>query len=210
MPRKARLVVPNYPHHVTQRGNRKQAVFFCEDDYRLYQHLLVQSKSKANVEIWGYCLMPNHVHFVVTPNTEDGIRKLFQEAHRRYTKRINERQEWLGHLWQERFHSCVMDETHLLAAVRYIELNPVRAGLCDKATDWPWSSVHAHLSGTSDGLVDPLAMRSRISDWHDYLSNGSGNIDPAVLSVHARSGRPIGDDHFLQQIELLTGQRRTI
>ena len=137
MPRRARLVVPNVPHHVTQRGNRKQTTFFFEDDYRYYLELLKQAKAKANVEIWCYCLMPNHVHFVVVPKTGDGLRRLFQEAHRRYTAYINKRQEWRGHLWQERFHSCPMDEAHLLEAPRYIERNPIRAGLCQNPVTAP-------------------------------------------------------------------------
>lgn len=133
MARMARLVVPGYPHHVTQRGNRRQKTFFSIDDYASYIKLLAAAKSKAGVEVWAYCLMPNHVHLVVVPKTESSLAALFSDAHRRYTRRINAREGWKGHLWQERFHSSVMDENYLLSTVRYVELNPVRARLCDQA-----------------------------------------------------------------------------
>jgi putative transposase len=125
-----RLVVPGYPHHVTQRGNRRQRTFFTEDDYRYYLALVFESARQAETEIWAYCLMPNHVHLVMVPNTEDGLRATLGEAHRHYTRHINYRQGWRGHLWQERFHSFLMDEDYLLATVRYVERNPVAAGLC--------------------------------------------------------------------------------
>ena len=140
MPRRARLVVPGYPHHVTQRGNRRQQVFYSEDDYLAYLDLLRVLTDDAGANIWAYCLMPNHVHLIVVPQRSDSLAALFGLAHRRYARRINEAREWKGHLWQERFHSVVMDEAHLLAAVRYVELNPVRAGLCSRPEDWPSTS----------------------------------------------------------------------
>ena len=132
MARMARVVVPNYPHHVTQRGNRRQKTFFCDADYKYYLELMSAFSRKAGTEIWAYCLMPNHVHLVMVPGEEDGLRAALGEAHRRYTGYINCREGWRGHLWQERFHSFVMDEEYLLAAVRYVERNPVAARLCDK------------------------------------------------------------------------------
>ena len=118
MARMPRIVVPGYPHHVTQRGNRRQQTFFCDDDYRYYIELLSANAQQASTEIWAYCLMPNHVHLVMVPSQEDGLRAALGETHRHYTRHINFRHKWRGHLWQERFHSFLMDENYLLATVR--------------------------------------------------------------------------------------------
>ena len=138
MARIARVVVPGLPHHVTQRGNRREPVFFETDDYRLYRRLVAAAARRAGTAVWAYCLMPNHVHLIVTPAGADGLRATFAEAHRRYTGAINARFRWTGHLFQGRFGAVVMDEPHLLAAARYIALNPVVAGLVSRAEDWPW------------------------------------------------------------------------
>jgi putative transposase len=200
----ARIVVPGYPHHVTQRGNRRQQVFFCEGDHQLYKKLLANACKSAQCEIWAYCLMPNHVHLVVVPQSEDGLRKLFAEAHRRYTRFINEREEWRGHLWQERFHSFVMDENHLIAAVRYVEQNPVVARLCERAEDWRWSSAHAHIVQRDDELVTVRPMLERVQGWREYLQQES-DVDIDKLKLASRTGRPMGNDLFLSLIEEKTG-----
>jgi len=120
MARIARIVVPGYPHHITQRGNRRQETFFCDDDYKQYIALMAEWCSRCGVTIWAYCLMPNHTHLIAVPRTEEGMRKAIGEAHRRYARMINFREGWRGYLWQGRFSSFVMDERYLLAAVRYI------------------------------------------------------------------------------------------
>jgi len=204
MPRMARLVVPYYPHHITQRGNRRQRVFFCDEDYQAYKCLLATACKSARCEIWAYCLMPNHVHLVVVPETEDGLRKLFAETHRQYTRRINFRHGWRGHLWQERFHSFVMDERHLMAAVRYVELNPVVANLCQNAEDWAWSSARAHITEQNDDLVIVEPMLGRVQDWREYLDQKE-NVTADKIRQATRTGRPKGDDHFLALIEKLSG-----
>ena len=132
MARIARVVAPGYPHHVIQRGNRRQLTFLKDDDYQYYLLLLAEWCKRRKVDIWSYCLMPNHVHLIAVPESSDGLRSAIGEAHRRYTLSINSREGWRGHLWQERFRSFVMDEPHLLMAARYIEMNPVRAGLVRK------------------------------------------------------------------------------
>ena len=136
MPRLFRVVVPGTPHHVTQRGNRRERVFFGPDDYRFYKRLLAEAAGKAATEVWAYCLMPNHVHLILVPSDPDGLRTTLAEAHRRYTSFINQRQGWTGHLWQGRFGSVAMDEDHLAGAIRYVSLNPVRARLVTRAEDW--------------------------------------------------------------------------
>ncbi len=206
MARMARVVLPGYPHHVTQRGNRRQAVFFCNEDYRTYTAMVAKACRKARTEVWAYCLMPNHVHFVLVPSDEDGLCAVFAEAHRRYTRRINLRERWQGHLWQERFYSCPMDETHLLATVPYVELNPVRAGLVRCAQDWLWSSAKAHFAGEDDGLVQVSPMLKRIADWPRYVQDEGSAENTETLRRHTRSGRPLGEDKFIDMAERISGR----
>jgi putative transposase len=205
MPRIARVVLPGYPHHVTQRGNRRQRVFFNVGDYAYYLELIAQSCFSAQTECLAYCLMPNHVHLVLRPNGESGLRTALAEAHRQYTRSINFRYRWRGHLWQERFHSFPMNEEHLAAAVRYIELNPVRAGLASQARDWKWSSARAHLRGTDDALVLVEPMLQLFPDWASYLAEPAQD-DAQRIRIHTRTGRPLGDSTFIRTAELLTGQ----
>jgi putative transposase len=206
MARIARVVLPGYPHHVTQRGNRRQPVFFCEQDYRLYLSLMGRACKKALTAVWAYCLMPNHVHLVMVPDSEDGLRAALAESHRRYTCRINSRKGWQGHLWQERFHSFPMDESHLLAAVRYVELNPVRAGLVERAEDWDWSSAKAHLTGRNDKLVQVAPMLKCIPAWRDYLTAGDSTEQADTMRLHSRTGRPLGGDSFIAAAERISGR----
>jgi len=206
MARMPRIVVPGYPHHVTQRGNRRQRTFFHKDDYRYYVELLSQFSQQAGTEIWAWCLMPNHVHLVMVPNHEDGLRAALGETHRRYTRHINFRQSWRGHLWQERFHSLLMDEDHLLATVRYVEKNPVAAGLCETPEQWRWSSARAHLRGQDDGLVRVKPMLDRIDNWSTYLASNNDTSAIDAIRRHTRTGRPLGAAHFIKKLEQLTGK----
>jgi putative transposase len=206
MARMPRLVVPDYPHHVTQRGNRRMKTFFCREDYRAYLELLADAKAEAGVSVWAYCLMPNHVHLVVVPERTDSLARLFRGVHRDYTRRVNFRERWRGHLWQERFHSFVMDERYLLATVRYTELNPVRARLCVDPVDWPWSSARAHYSGRDDTVVSVQPMLERVMDWRRYLSEEPGESEADSIRRFSRTGRPAGDEWFVEQLEALTGR----
>jgi len=202
----ARVVIPSYPHHVTQRGNRRQATFFENSDYRDYIELISKFCRKSSTQVWAYCLMPNHVHLIMVPSHKDGLRASLGEAHRRYTRKVNSRNEWRGHLWQERFFSFPMDETHLLAAVRYVERNPVAAQLCQHPEDWQWSSARAHLLGRGDSLVDVRPMLSRINDWATYLSSDEDDGIRDRIATSARTGRPLGDELFVQTLEEITGR----
>jgi len=206
MARLARVVVPGFPHHVTQRGSRRQKTFFCDDDYHAYIDLIAGAKNTAGVSILAWCLMPNHVHLVAVPDNSSSLASLFKDAHRRYTRRVNFREGWRGHLWQERFHSCVMDEKHLIAAVRYVELNPVQAGLCSLPGDWRWSSVHAHLAEKDDVLTTTRPMLQRIDNWQQYLRGRDSDETLDRLHQHARTGRPLGDDVFVAKLEAITGR----
>jgi len=200
------VVVPGAPHHVTQRGNRGLETFLRETDYEAYRGLLAERAREVGVAVWAYCLMPNHIHLIMVPPDADGLRAALGETHRRYTKHINQREGWQGHLWQERFHSFPMDEAHLLAATRHVERNPVRAGLANNAGDWRWSSAAAHLSGRDDALVTVAPMLERVADWRAFLGQ---DIEPRMLErlrLHARTGRPLGDDVFLKSLEKNLGR----
>jgi putative transposase len=200
-------VVPGFPHHITQRGGRRQQTFFDRADYRAYIDLLAARKADVGVDIWAYCLMPNHVHLIAVPNHEDSFGNLFRTVHRQYALQTNAVHDWRGHLWQERFHSFVMDEPHLLAALRYVELNPVRAGLCTNAGDWPWSSARAHLYFLSDKLVSPSPACRQIGDWQEFLAQHDAPDVVDQLRAHTRTGRPAGEEHFIEKLESITGKR---
>ena len=207
MARMARVVVPHFPHHITQRGNRKQRTFFSEGDYRAYLRFLVEEKASAGVDIWAYCLMPNDVHLVAVPEHQNSLCDLFSNAHRRYTQMVNKREGWRGHLWQERFHSYAMDEYHLLQAVRYIELNPVRAQLCHRPDLWMWSSIHAHIRGHDDDLVSVHPMLKRVQEWRGYLNVACSHTDSLNIQRHSQTGRPLGSNRFMHSLERITGRR---
>jgi len=207
MARIARVVVPGWPHHVTQRGNRRQPVFFSDEDYEAYLALMAEWCGKEEVEIWAWCLMSNHVHLVAVPRTSEGLARAIGEAHRRYTRLINFREGWRGYLWQERFFSCVLDRPHGLAAVRYVERNPVRAGLVKKAWKWPWSSAAGHVAGEDDALVRVSSLRGEVEDWKKFLSGSDQEERLSELRRHTRTGRPLGDAGVMRRLENRLGRR---
>ncbi|MDR3448788.1 MAG: transposase [Alphaproteobacteria bacterium] len=169
MPRQARIVLPDVSHHVIQRGNRRQDVFFGEEDYKAYLSLLKEACEKARIRVQAYCLMTNHVHLVLVPSEESGLRPI-GEAHRRYTRYMNMKKGWRGYLWQGRFGSYPMDEAYLYEAVRYVELNPVRAGLCQHPGDYRWSSARQRVGKiTGDFKVAPSLP---VDDWESYWQDG--------------------------------------
>ena len=208
MARIARAVFPGLPHHVTQRGNRRQQTFFQPDDYHRYVDLLALWCWRYHVEIWAWCLMPNHVHLIAIPATVDGLRWAIGETHRQYTLEVNRREGWRGYLWQGRFSSYVMDDRHTLAAARYVELNPVRAGLVAHPVDYPWSSARAHLLGRDDGLARVAPLLERRPDWAAFLAGGLATDLVGDLRRHQRTGRPLGSDEFVGDVE--RGLRRLL
>jgi putative transposase len=201
MARLARVVAAGIPHHVTQRGNRRQQVFFGDDDYAAYSALLAEGCRAAGVAVWAYCLMPNHVHLILTPSDEDGLRAALGEAHRRYTRHVNLREGWRGYLWQGRFASCPMDEAYLMACARYVELNPVRARLARRARDWRWSSARAHLAAKDDELVRVSPLLALAPDWRDFLAEGLDADDHEAIRAGERTGRPLGSPRFVAGLE---------
>ena len=201
MARIARVIASGIPHHVTQRGNRRMQTFFCDDDYRAYIALLAEWCGKCSLEILAYCLMPNHVHLIAVPASDDALRRGIGEAHRRYSRMINFRENWRGHLWQGRFASFPMDETYLLAAARYVEMNPVTAGLTANAASWPWSSASAHMTATDDELVRVAPLLEMAGDWRQFLMGAGNETDINDIRKHERTGRPLGSEGFVERLE---------
>ncbi|MBT9446023.1 MAG: transposase [Hyphomonadaceae bacterium] len=207
MARQSRIVVVGAPHHVTQRGNRRQTVFFSDADYVLYLQIAAACFAESQAEVWGYCLMPNHVHLIVAPQTKDALRAPLSKLHARYARAINARERWTGHLWQSRFASFPMDEPYFIQCARYVGLNPVRAGLVARASDWAWSSVRAHLAETDDALV-------RIAKLKATLGAGVQGFFTADVAAEARkalrrasaTGRPLGASAWVKALEKSEGR----
>ncbi len=203
MARLARVILPRYPHHITQRGNRRQDVFFKEEDYLYYLELLKHWCDDEKIEIWSYCLMSNHVHLIVTPRKSSNLSRAIGETHRRYTRMINFRENWRGYLWQGRFASFPMDKRYLLKAAAYVELNPVKAKIVKKPEDYRWSSVHAHLSGTDPlKIVIPDKLLEICGDWKQYLQQSLNEPDDEFMR-HESTGRPLGSEAFIKRAEKL-------
>jgi putative transposase len=207
MARIARAVAPGLPHHITQRGNRRQQTFFSDDDYNAYIDLMAQWCAKHGVKIWAYCLMPDHVHLIAVPPEKESLNLAIGEAHRRYTRRVNFREGWKGHLWQGRFASYVLDEEYLLACARYIERNPVRAGLVQNPEEWPWSSAAAHIKKKDDAFVEAGPLKAMVRKrWADFLSVEIADDEIEALQKHERTGRPLGSREFVEDLEERLGR----
>jgi len=208
MARLARVVIPGLPHHVTQRGNGRARTFFGDDDYALYRDLLAESCAAARVEVWAWVLMPNHVHLILVPDDEDGLRRALAPTHRRYAGHIHAREKRSGHFWQGRFGCVAMDDDHLAAALVYVALNPVRARLTDRAQNWRWSSVHAHLGlVVSDGLTQVGPVRERFPDLAERIAAGEDLAMSERLRKAEMIGRPVGSAAFVAGLETLSGRR---
>ena len=202
MARLARIVAPGLPHHITQRGNRRQPTFFCDEDYQCYLELIWCRAHQ--VLIWAYCLMPNHVHLIAVPQSAHGLRRAIGEVHRRYTRMVNLREGWRGHFWP--FASFVLDKPYLLTAARYVELNPVRAGLASAPTRYRWSSAAAHARGRDDALVRVAPLLKLAPPWRGFLARVMREEDLKVLRAHEHTGRPLGDEEFLTTVEQTLGR----
>ena len=201
MARIARVVVPEYPHHIIQRGNRRQQVFFNENDYAEYLKLLGFYSRRFRVDIIAYCLMPNHVHLIAVPDKDGNLAQAIGETHRNYTRYINFREKWRGYLWQGRFSSYVLDERYLLAATRYILLNPVKANIAEKPCDYLWSSAKHHTQLISNSMVKDFILQDLIEDWDEFLAKTPDDNDVKLLQLHERTGRPLGDNAFIDKLE---------
>jgi len=206
MARISRLVVPGYPHHVTQRGVRSIPIFSNDNDRSAYVNIMAEQLRRFGVEVLAWCLMTNHTHLVAVPKDRVALARAIGEAHRRYTRMKNFADGVRGYLFQGRFGSCVLDETHLLAAARYVELNPVHAGMVRSAEEYPWSSARFHLGLISDDvLVKDKSLLGLVENWEEYLRGDDQKANSRLLKA-IRSGRPAGSQEFVRLVETLTGR----
>lgn len=210
MPRFPRFVLPGFPHHVTHRGNNRQRVFFSDRDYQNYLDSLFRLAQDRKVRLLAYCLMPNHIHAICVPSHRDSLTRLFRELHSQFARSSNRARQCCGHLWQERFYSCVMDHQHNYQAMAYIEKNPVRAGLTTQAGDWQWSSARVHL-----GEIRPPGTMD-LDEWNEFYQPDQWRV---VLekSIHQEAwirrfrysslrGYPLANEQFVEKLEQLSGK----
>jgi putative transposase len=205
MPRNARIVAPGIPYHVTQRGTNRQRVFFTGADRSLYLRLVRENLEDAGCRVLAYCLMTNHVHFVVIPDREDSLAVLFGRANGRYAQALNIRKGRCGHLWQARYHSCPMSASHFWVGLRYVECNPCRAGMVNAAEEYPWSSARVHLFGEADrsGILD-LDFWERAGEregWAELHQRSITTEQVNGLRKCTFAGRPFGEEDFLEEMD---------
>lgn len=197
------------PHHVTQRGNHRERVFFAAGDPEAYLSLLHAYGRRQGLAVFAYCLMPNHVHLVVVPSGTDSMPRALQAVHSQYAQRVNRMREISGHLWQGRYYSSALDPAYFLNATRYVERNPVEAGLVAQAQDYRWSSAAAHCGMRVDPLLEPASKSSvlrGIANWSSWIAKGIPDDCRKLLQRNARLGLPCGSDSFVEQLEKLTGR----
>jgi putative transposase len=211
MPRAARVVIPGCPHHVVQRGNNRQDVFFVDSDREYYLEVLRDQSCKFGLRVEGYCLMTNHLHIVATPDGADSLAKAVGRTNLYYTRYINRLHGRRGHLWQDRFFSSPLDEEHFWNALIYVERNPVRAKRVRKPWRWPWSSAAAHVSGSDPtGLLDLSAWAQRLprgSDWREAIGRPQDELIVERLRLWSHRGCPLGSDRFISKLESLLNRR---
>jgi putative transposase len=208
MPRHARRIFPGVPHHVTQRGNHRERVFFENGDPEAYLSLLHAYSRQQGVQVFAYCLMPNHVHLVVVPSSTDGMHRVLRAVHSQYAQRVNRMRGLNGHLWQGRYRSSPLDAEHFLNAIRYVELNPVSAAMVVKAEDYAWSSAAAHCGLRLDPLLEPnrkSSLLEGIANWSSWLSCGVPDASTDMLRHHARRNLPCGSSEFIASLEKSAG-----
>jgi putative transposase len=187
MPRRSRVIIPNVAHHVTQRGNNKQIIFREDQDFSNYCYWVNQYSIKYKVSVLAYCLMTNHVHFIVVPQYAEGLSRMFNTVHMRYAQYFNYKKQTSGHLWQGRFFSCVLDDAHLYCAIRYVEQNPVRASMVKYPWDYVWSSARRHVKMPVKKYIK-VKETSLIdhSDWKEYLIEGDKDRDDLLRKKTAK------------------------
>ncbi len=201
MPRQARIVIPNTPHHITQRGNYQQKIFNYKYHYMQYCEWINDYALKYNLNIFAYCLMNNHVHFVVAPMEKADLAEVFKTVHMRYANYINKQKQVKGHLWQGRFYSCVLDDAHLYRAIRYVENNPVREKKVKNAWEYKWSSAPDHAGNRKKAPIKLTNYEAvKPEEWKSYLKEN----DPEMVNeirLKTKRGLVIGADKFIKSLE---------
>ena len=210
MPRSARIVVPDCPHHVTQRGNNRQDVFFVDSDRQVYLEYLLDACEMYGLRIDGYCLLTNHIHLIATPEYETSLGDAMKRTNQLYAQYVNRMHRRSGHLWQDRFFSCVLDQDHFQRALVYVERNPVRARLVRKAWRWRWSSAPAHCGMEKESdLLDIASWKKHISfaRWKRRLERPDDEKWISRLRLSTSRGRVLGSDAFIAKLERMLGRR---
>ena len=210
MPRLPRVVIPGVPHHITQRGNYRQKVFTTDDDRNRYLEWIFYYSRIYGVQIVGYRLMDNHVHFIAIPKEKQSFSRVFNLAHMRYSQYVNKKTNELGHLWRGRFYSSTLDKEYFKEALRYVDRNPVRAGMTKNAWDYTWSSAREHVGGTP-GKLPILKLNTVIGmsekEWKLYLEEKDHEEHIENLKKNTLNGRPSGSEAFIKSIEVKLKRR---
>lgn len=206
MARQARIVLAEAPHHVTQRGNRGEKIFFEKADFEIYIDLLREQCDDKGVKILSYCLLPNQVHLIAVPRTENALAAAIGETHRRYTVHINAKNSWRGHLFQDRFFSYAMDERFMLRAARFIENLPVISGIAPKADNYLWSSARCHVRLADNSLITEKAVLKTMPDWTAFLDRPMDPQEMDAIRLHLQTGRPRGSEGFIDAVEATIGR----
>lgn len=206
MPRIGRVVIPDVPYHVTQRGNYRQGVFSEVEDYEAYLDFFERNRKKFGLKVYAWCLMSNHVHFVVEPSELTTLANVFNFTHMRYSSYYNRKMKRAGHLWQGRFFSCPLDSDHFYESIRYVELNPIRAKMVDEVTDYRWSSGFDRLTKTETLPLDTFESYMLIDEWKEYLNGDTNTLLLDSLRKNTKTGRPAGSKKFVKEIEEKTGR----
>ncbi len=202
MVRCARIVAADYFYHITQRGNNRQIIFCDDDDRRAYLSWIDEYSRRYSLELFAYCLMSNHVHFIAKPKEDDSLARTFNTAHMRYAQYFNKKYHSCGHVWQGRFFSSLLDEKYFQVAVRYVEQNPVRARMVEKAWDWPWSSARPHVFGEHSRikLVD-IKVFINVASWQEYLDNKEDVQFLKAIRQQTKAGRILASKEFIERLE---------
>lgn len=210
MPRLARTVFANVPHHITQRGNRREDVFFTDEDYQTYLDWLQHYSQKHQLDILAYCLVTNHIHLVVVPRNENSLQQVLKPVHMRYAQRINRQNNWKGHLWQGRYFSSPLGDQYRWAAIRYVERNPVRARMVRKAERYPWTSAAFHCGLRGDNILSNhnkwSRLNNQIEDWSSWLSEGDMPNELEIIRRNIDKGLACGSDRFINRLEKMIGR----
>jgi len=208
MPRIARIIATGYPHHITQRGNNRATVFFDDEDRQLYLKLLAGYSLKHHFQVWAYCLMSNHIHLLAVPETEASLSRGIGLTNQMYTQYLNRKLKQSGRIWQNRFFSCVVEnDQYLWAVARYIERNPLKAGIVANLEEYRWSSAKAHVAGAHDSLLaaDSWLSAEERSAYSDFVCMENDETDKAIRKS-TNSGRPFGSESFIDILEIQLNQ----
>ncbi len=206
MARLARAVAPGAPHHILQRGNPGQKIFASDQDYKDYLALVAEGCASAKVGVLAYCLLPKQVHLILVPQSPKALRQALGEAHRRFTRAMNQRRGRDGGLFRGRFSSFPMDQAALALVTRFVEQAPVRGRVAAKAANWKWSSAAAHLKGKTDGFVDVKGLGVSASVWKTELAKPIAPADLKTIAACEHTGRPLGSPAFIKSLEKKLGR----